>query len=166
MKFDENPALVDWGPAGIYFAAAQKTARHLFRADPDGGAVERITGPDPYIAGEFSFTRDFSHMTFACALPDQFTEIEISDVKSFAPRQLTAVSDQYKKFHLASREVIEWRSSDETPIEGILIKPADYEPAQVSAAGSDPRRTNRGRHADAGRTDIIRSSVRRQGALC
>ena len=70
MKFDEDPGLVDWGPDGIYFAAAQKTSRHLFRVDPESGSVERITGPDSYIAGEFSFTRDFSRMTFTGAAPE------------------------------------------------------------------------------------------------
>ena len=32
--FDENPMLIDWKPDGVYFAALQKTASHLFRVDP------------------------------------------------------------------------------------------------------------------------------------
>ncbi|MEO8028194.1 MAG: prolyl oligopeptidase family serine peptidase, partial [Bryobacteraceae bacterium] len=33
-----------------------------------------------------------------------------------------------KGFKLATREVVEWRSKDGTPIEGVLIKPADFDP--------------------------------------
>ena len=29
-----TPNLIDWGPDGIYFAALQKTAAHMFRVDP------------------------------------------------------------------------------------------------------------------------------------
>ena len=130
MKFDEDPNLVEWGPDGIYFAARQKTSQHLFRADPGSGRVERLTGPDSYIAGQFSFTKDFSRMAFTGAAPNQFSEVAISPVKHFAPQPLTNVSDQYRKFRLATREVIDWKSSDDTAIQGILIKPADFDPAK------------------------------------
>ena len=130
MKFDEDPSLVAWGPAGIYFTGLQKTSRHLFRVDPGTGAVERITGPDGYVAGQFSFTKDYSRMAFSGAAPNQFSEIAISAVQTFQPRALTNVSDQYKNFRLATREVIEWKSTDDTTIQGILIKPAAFDPAK------------------------------------
>jgi dipeptidyl aminopeptidase/acylaminoacyl peptidase len=130
MKFDEDPGPVEWGPDGIYFTAREKTSRHLFRADPASGHVERITGPDSYIADQFSFTKDFSRMAFTGAAPNQFSEVAISPVKQFAPRALTNVGDQFKRFRLAQREVIDWKSSDDTPIQGILIKPADFDPAK------------------------------------
>src|SRR5689334_2430873 len=65
MTFDEDPGLVDWGPDGIYFSGLQKTSRHLFCVDPENGKVQRITGPDAYVASQFSFTRDFSRMAFS-----------------------------------------------------------------------------------------------------
>jgi len=33
--FDEDPDLIDWGPDGIYFEAAQKTYVHMFRVNPE-----------------------------------------------------------------------------------------------------------------------------------
>ena len=130
MKFDEDPSLVAWGPEGIYFSALQKTARHLFRVDPGTGRVQRITGPEPYIAGQFSFTKDYSRMAFTSAAPNQFSEVAMSAVQPFEPRVLTNVSDQFRKFRLATREVIEWKSTDDTTIQGILIKPAAFDPAK------------------------------------
>jgi dipeptidyl aminopeptidase/acylaminoacyl peptidase len=69
-------------------------------------------------------------MAFTGAEPNQFSEIAVSPVQGFRPQTLTNVSDQYKKFRLATREVVEWKSSDDTPIQGILIKPADFDPAK------------------------------------
>ena len=37
---------------------------------------------------------------------------------------------QYKDFKLATREVVQWKSTDGATIEGILIKPADYDPSR------------------------------------
>ena len=50
-----------------------------------------------------------------------------SPLADFAPKYLTDMAAQYKEFHLATREVVQWKSTDGTPIEGILIKPADYD---------------------------------------
>ena len=130
MKFDEDPSLVAWAPEGIYFTGLQKTSRHLFRVHPGTGAVERLTGPDAYVAGQFSFTKDYSRMAFSGAAPNEFSEVAISPLAPFQPRPLTNVSNQYRSFKLATREVVEWKSTDETIIQGILIKPAAFDPAK------------------------------------
>jgi len=41
--FDEDPSLVDWGPNGIWMAAARKTEAGLFRLDPDTRAAARVS---------------------------------------------------------------------------------------------------------------------------
>jgi dipeptidyl aminopeptidase/acylaminoacyl peptidase len=40
------------------------------------------------------------------------------------------MAEQWKDFRIATRDVVEWKSTDGTPIEGILIKPADYDPTR------------------------------------
>ena len=129
-SFDEAPGLVDWSPEGIYFASQQKTATHLFRANPATGAIERVTSPADIAASQFSFTRDFKQAAFVAAGANAYPEICITDLKQFAPRRLTAMSDQLKDFQLAKREVISWKSTDGTPIEGVLIKPANFDPSK------------------------------------
>jgi dipeptidyl aminopeptidase/acylaminoacyl peptidase len=125
--FDENPNLIDWGPDGIYFTASQKTNAHVFRIDPASRAIRRITGPDQFHIGEASFTRDHRMMAGTGAAPNHFTEVLVSAVGDFAPKYLTDVSAQWKDFQLTTREVVQWKSSDGTEIEGILMKPADYD---------------------------------------
>jgi dipeptidyl aminopeptidase/acylaminoacyl peptidase len=128
--FDEDPNLLDWGPDGIYYTATQKTASHLYRIDPATRAIRRISGPDAFHASGASFTKD--HRTFAAtgAAPNHFPEIFVSPVTDFVPRYLTDVAAQYKDFRLATREVVQWKSKDGAGMEGILLKPADFDPAR------------------------------------
>lgn len=129
-SFDEQPSLIDWNSGGIYFFALQKTNSHLFRVDPATGAITRVTTPDELMAGGFSFTRDAKRIAFSSPSPTTLNEIFISDLPNFAPRKLTNMTEQIKGFKLGTREVISWSSKDGTRIEGVLIKPADFDPTK------------------------------------
>ncbi len=128
--FDENPGLVDWKPEGIYFTGLQKTASHLFRGDPKTGNIVRLTSPDPLQAGSFSLTADGRRVAFTAGSPISLAEVFVSDLRNFAPRALTETNDQARRFILGSREIISWKSTDGATIEGVLIKPADFDPAK------------------------------------
>jgi len=52
----------------------------------------------------------------------------ISEVNGFAPRKLTDMTEQTKSLILGKSEVISWKSKDGTTIEGVLTKPADFDP--------------------------------------
>ena len=130
QEFDEDPNLLDWGPQGIYFGALQKTSAHLFRLDPQTAAVRRLTGPEQFHVTGATFSAD--HRTFAAlgAAPNHFVEVLVSSSADFAPKYLSDVSGQWKDFQLTTREVISWKSADGAAIEGILMKPAGYDPAR------------------------------------
>ncbi|HWQ32505.1 MAG TPA: S9 family peptidase [Blastocatellia bacterium] len=129
-SFDEQPNLIDWQADGIYFSGLQRTASHLFRADPATAKVTRLSSPDNLMAGSFTLTRDGKRAAFTAPSPVSLTEVFITDLPGFAPRKLTSMTDQVKDFRLATREVISWKSQDGAIIEGILIKPADFDPAK------------------------------------
>ena len=125
--FDENPGFVAWNSDGIYFAGLQKTASHLFRLDPATVKITRVTGPDSFMGGGFSLTPDGRRMAFSASSPVSLNEIFVSDVKNFSPRALTNMTDQAKQFTLGTREIISWKSQDGAVIEGVLIKPANFD---------------------------------------
>jgi dipeptidyl aminopeptidase/acylaminoacyl peptidase len=54
----------------------------------------------------------------------------VSDAQKFAPQILTKMTEQTKTLVVGTREVISWKSTDGTTIEGVLIKPADFDPAK------------------------------------
>jgi dipeptidyl aminopeptidase/acylaminoacyl peptidase len=130
QAFDESPQLLDWGPGGIYFSAQQKTSAQLFRLHPDTKAIESLTGTGAFAVSQLSFSGDFKDIAFVGAGANQYPEVYFSALKSFQPRPLTTMSLQLKDWRLATREVIEWKSTDGTLIEGVLIKPASYDPAR------------------------------------
>jgi dipeptidyl aminopeptidase/acylaminoacyl peptidase len=128
--FDEEANLIDWGPDGIYFGALQRTNAHIFRVNPETRAIRRITAPDQYHLADASFTKDHRTLAGAAAAPNEFAEVVISPADGFAPQKLTDMGAQWKEFQLATREVIQWKSGDGTLVEGVLIKPADYDPSR------------------------------------
>lgn len=129
-SFDESPGLLDWKRDGIYFTGLQKTASHLFRVDPSTARVTRISHPDDLMAGSFSLTRSGDRMGFVVSSPASMSEVFVSGMKDFAPRKLTDFNAQAKDFILGTREVISWKSQDGATIEGILIKPANFDPTK------------------------------------
>ena len=129
-QFDENPTPLAWSPEGIYFSALQKTYQHLFRLNPATKATERVSQPYPSVFTSVSFTRDFKRIAFMNQDAKHYDELYVSDLRPFQPKRLTTMGDQLKGWMIGTREVIEWKSKDGTPIEGILIKPADFDPSR------------------------------------
>lgn len=128
--FDESPGLLEWSPEGIYFEGLQKTSSHLFRLNPASAAIEQVSGPASFGSSQFSFTGDFNQAAFVGAGPNDYSEVYVSAVKLFQPKRLTSLSDQIKDFRIANREVIHWKSTDGASIEGVLIKPAGFDPSK------------------------------------
>lgn len=129
-EFDEHAFVIDWKPEGIYFWGFQKTASHLFHVHPAKPKVTRLTSPDKLMASGFSLTHDGQLMAFTTKSPSSLSEVYISEVNGFAARKLTDMTGQTKSLILGESEIISWKSKDGTTIEGVLTKPADFDPAK------------------------------------
>jgi dipeptidyl aminopeptidase/acylaminoacyl peptidase len=128
--FDEQPNLLEWTADGVYFGANQKTASHLFRVNPATGAITRISQDDSLMLGGGSLSKNGKLVALGASTPTSLAEIYVSQVQPFGPRKLTSMTDQVSGWKLGKREVISWTSKDGTRIEGILVKPADFDPAK------------------------------------
>ena len=120
-KFDENPQLIEWGKEGIWFSAAQRTERGLFRLDPATNAITRAPIPGDLSAAGVSFSADEKTFAYLGSGPNKFPELYVGANK------LTDFASQWAGLKLATRETVTWKSKDGAEIEGILIKPADYD---------------------------------------
>jgi dipeptidyl aminopeptidase/acylaminoacyl peptidase len=78
----------------------------------------------------FSLTDDGRRTAFTAASPTSLGEVFLAEVNDFAPRKLTDITRQTEALNLGSSEVISWKSRDGTTIEGVLTKPADFDPAK------------------------------------
>jgi dipeptidyl aminopeptidase/acylaminoacyl peptidase len=129
-KFDEDPDALDWGPEGIYFVGLQKTNGHLFRVNPATSEIRRISSPDTFLLEDISLSADFK---FAAVITEDAThmaELSVTALEPFVPRKLTDLTSQVKDWKLGSAEVVSWKSHDGATIDGVLHKPADFDPSR------------------------------------
>ena len=128
--FDERASLIAWGPGGVYFAAEQRTAAYLFVVDPAKRRVQQISPQNGAVYTSFSFTADFKKLAFIEADSTHYPEVYVSPLQAVTPKKLTDFARQLKDFTLARREVVSWKNSDGIPIEGVLMKPPDFDPTK------------------------------------
>ena len=130
-EFDEHQTPIAWGPDGIYFTALQHNYSHLFRVNPATRTITRITEPATSIKTSFSFSKDFRQIAFLGRDSARWQELYVAPIDGIArPKRLTSMGDQLRGWPIGSREMIRWTSTDGTPIEGVLVKPVDFDPAR------------------------------------
>ena len=128
-SFDEQIGGLSWTPSGIYFVAWQKTDRQLFRIDPASWAVQPVSSKALRIGG-VSFSADGRTVAFTGTTSSTATEAFLSPVEAWAPKALTTMSDQLAAWSMPTSEVVSWKSRDGTTIEGVLYRPADFDPTR------------------------------------
>jgi dipeptidyl aminopeptidase/acylaminoacyl peptidase len=123
--FDEEPGGATWTEAGIRFWASRRTERFLYALDPAAGEIQRLETPGP-VVGSYDFSSDGRTLALVASGPESLGEVYLQDRSGGATR-LTDVTARVD-FPVGSREVITWESEDGTEIEGVLYRPADYDP--------------------------------------
>lgn len=61
---------------------------------------------------------------------EEFPDLWVSDLDFSTPRKISDVNPQIKEFAWGSTEQVEWQSLDGVPLQGVLIKPGNYEPGK------------------------------------
>jgi dipeptidyl aminopeptidase/acylaminoacyl peptidase len=126
-RFDEQPNLIDWAPAGIYFSGLDRTASRLYRVNPTTREITTMTPDGDAALAGFSFTQDFSTVAYVSGDARHFPEVWAAPVSTMKGRAMTSFETQIKDLKVGTREVISWKSTDGTTIEGVLHKPADFQ---------------------------------------
>ena len=127
--FDENPYLLKWTKAGLAFIGIEKVFVRLYLLDPANGNFARV-GSTPDNINDVSFAEDGNAIAFAGDDRTTLTEIYRATLDSWKPEAVTKMTEQVAGWKTGTREVIQWKSKDGTPIEGVLWKPDGYEPGR------------------------------------
>lgn len=128
QSVDENKAVIDWTKSGIYFAAFDKTKRKLYLIEPSSG---RVSQPDLNIdlIAEVSFGKNTDLAAVAGRMHSG-----ISEVYTWRPgkpaQQLTSSNEQIKNWNTPVNEIIDWKSRDGAAIQGVLLKPRNFDHAK------------------------------------
>jgi len=128
-EFDENPTPTAWGPDGIYFEGRLRNYSHLFRVSSTTGVITRISEPANGLKTTFTFSRDFRTVAFLGQDSARWQEVYTAPIEGTArARRITEMGKQLEGWPIGTRELVSWTSTDGTPIEGILVKPKDFDP--------------------------------------
>ena len=122
--FDEDPSIVAWNPGGIFFAASARTYAYLYKVDPETKAVTKVSPADRTVNSSFSFSKD--GQTIASLRSDARSMAEVY----VGAKKLTDMNAQTASLASSTLEVVAWKSQDGAEIEGVLHKPADFDPAR------------------------------------
>ena len=128
--FDENTSIAEWAPSGIFFSAPSRTWSYLYRLDPQTKKVTRLAHTNEWNASSFTFSRDFSTIAFLASDPRSVPEVFVAPVATMQPKRLSDLGAQVANWPKGGHEVITWKSQDGTAIEGVLHKPADFQPGR------------------------------------
>jgi dipeptidyl aminopeptidase/acylaminoacyl peptidase len=127
-RFDENPSLVAWTSAGIFFSASQRTWSYLYRLEPSSRQVAMHRVREDWIGQSFAVTSSGAHTAFVASGPRDFPDVYAAPVATtLAPTKLSDLGAQVAAWLTHAREVVRWKSQDGAEIEGVLHKPADFQ---------------------------------------
>jgi dipeptidyl aminopeptidase/acylaminoacyl peptidase len=126
--FDENPSIVRWTPAGLFFSASSRTWAFLYSIDPATRAVKKYTPSDQWVGSGFSLTPDGQWAAFSATDASTLGEIHVAPVAMpLKPRKLTDMTAQTSAWAKSALEVVSWKSQDGATIEGVLHKPIGFQ---------------------------------------
>ncbi|MGA2382596.1 MAG: S9 family peptidase [Gemmatimonadales bacterium] len=126
---DEDPSVVSWNATGLYLAAWHGTRRALLTVDPVSGRTSPFANA-PDVIGAVSFSMDGRTMALSGQAATTLTEIYRTATSPFRPVAVTAMSRQIEGWPVGTSEVVAWNSADGERIEGVLRKPAGFDPSR------------------------------------
>lgn len=126
---DEDFSGMRWAPSGIFTTVQAKTNRVAYRIDPASGDASLLKGL-PEQVFQLSFSKSGDQFAMTARNGDQLAEVFVSPAANPAPKKITDMSAQMNGWKVATSEVISWKSKDGATIEGVLHKPANYDPSR------------------------------------
>ncbi|MES2778192.1 MAG: S9 family peptidase [Bacteroidota bacterium] len=122
---DENKSVAAWSKSGLFLTALEKTKRKLYSVDLKSGSTNAVTlGLD--LPGNFSFSKNTDAIALSGANYTGLSEIYLWRLNQ-PLKQISDNTAQIKNWNTPTNEVIQWKSKDGATIEGILLKPKNYD---------------------------------------
>lgn len=128
-NLDEDLGGFSWNTKGIFSSTWNKTRRMVYRIDPISGNHTVFVSSPEQIYG-FSFSKDAGTLAVVARNGDQLNEVFVTTTTNPQLRQFTNMTNQIAGWKVAQSEVISWKSKDGATIEGVLHKPANYDPSK------------------------------------
>jgi len=101
----------------------------FYRTRAGGGGLERLLEEDK----RYRFltkAEDADVLLFTREDYDEFPDLWVADLYFGGAKRLTEVNPQLSEFAWGTSELVEWMSDDGVPLQGVVIKPGNYEPGK------------------------------------
>ncbi len=116
---------------GLLLSAYDDRAKHdaFYAADP-GGGLRRLYETQKHKLRFQAKAEDADRILFTRERYDEFPDLWTANAKLQSPKKLSDANPEIVDFAWGSAELVEWSSVDGTPLQGVLIKPGNYEPGK------------------------------------
>jgi dipeptidyl aminopeptidase/acylaminoacyl peptidase len=120
-----------WSPDGksVYFTSNTRQASEVFVADVARGEVKQVSSRGG-ITSLSEISADGRTVIGTMSSPLRPSELYRSDLSFTSFQPLSERNAWLADYELGASEVVKWKSNDGTEIEGVLTKPADFDPTK------------------------------------
>ncbi|HTI61890.1 MAG TPA: hypothetical protein VL524_00170, partial [Gemmatimonadaceae bacterium] len=154
-KVDVSAGNPRWTPDGtrVLFTTGERAWNAVYAYDVASNKLNRIVGK--VLIGSPSLSKDGRLAAYTVGSSDAPADVYVSDLTFATPKKLTDLNPQLRDIALGKTEVITWKSTDGTPVEGVLLEPVGYQPGRkypllVEAHGGPTGATSAGFKANWG----------------
>ncbi|MFA5879765.1 MAG: S9 family peptidase [Candidatus Margulisiibacteriota bacterium] len=113
----------------LYYLVEQGFGYNLFALNFLTGKTQAITTGNS-IYENFSIAPSFKKTVFSFEDATHPPALYVSNFPFLKPQKITTFNDYLNDVSLGKTEVINWRAEDRTQIEGLLVKPVNFDPSK------------------------------------
>jgi dipeptidyl aminopeptidase/acylaminoacyl peptidase len=120
-----------WHPDNrtLYCLGNRGITRQLLRVDTLTGQVSPLTDA-PGVHDELRISAGGQWLLCTYRTPTARSQVYLLSTDGHGRRQLTRVDDPLETLQIGATEIVRWRAADGLELEGVLVKPLEYEPGR------------------------------------
>jgi dipeptidyl aminopeptidase/acylaminoacyl peptidase len=122
---DENKSVVDWNTKGLFVMALERTKQKLYSVDTKTGKTKPVNIPLD-IVSSVSFSKNSDMIAVSGRNYEGLNEVYLWQMNAVLKR-ISNSTTQVANWNTPINEVIQWKSEDGAAIEGILLKPRNFD---------------------------------------
>jgi dipeptidyl aminopeptidase/acylaminoacyl peptidase len=122
---NENKSVVDWNEKGLFLVAYEKTKQKIYSVDSKTGSTKALPISID-LASSASFGKNTDLIAIAGRNYNTLNEIYLWRFNQ-PLKKISNSSAQIATWNTPDNEVIQWKSKDDAMIEGILLKPKNFD---------------------------------------
>ena len=111
-------------------AYSDRLKHDAFYSPASGGELRKLYGDGAHRLHVIAKAEDTEDLVFTRERYDEFPDLWATNLEFEAPKKLSDANPQIADFAWGAAELVEWATADGTPLQGVLIKPGNYEPGK------------------------------------